>query len=103
MNIPQVLGYTRIAGTPVVTGLYTMLLALVAFAIFGSSSGRGGVFHHDHRTKRGDIAWKTSSRERQQRTVIRRHQQSLSQPLKTRLILSAKLDETTPARFALRL
>jgi len=23
MNIPQVLGYTRIAGTPVVTGLYT--------------------------------------------------------------------------------
>src|ERR1700745_2292770 len=37
MNIPQVLGYTRIAGTPVVTGLYTVLLSLVAFAIFGSS------------------------------------------------------------------
>jgi len=37
MNIPQVLGYTRIAGTPVVTGLYTVLLPLVAFAIFGSS------------------------------------------------------------------
>src|SRR5262249_51050099 len=37
MNIPQVLGYTRIAGTPVVTGLYTLLLPLVAFAIFGSS------------------------------------------------------------------
>jgi MFS superfamily sulfate permease-like transporter len=37
MNIPQVLGYTRIAGTPVVTGLYTMLLPLVAFAVFGSS------------------------------------------------------------------
>ena len=32
MNIPQVLGYTRIAGTPVVTGLYTVLLPLVAFA-----------------------------------------------------------------------
>jgi hypothetical protein len=31
MNIPQVLGYTRIAGTPVVTGLYTVLLPLVAF------------------------------------------------------------------------
>src|SRR5580658_6808286 len=37
MNIPQVLGYTRIAGTPVVTGLYTLLLPLVAFAAFGSS------------------------------------------------------------------
>ena len=37
MNIPQVLGYTRIAGTPVVTGLYTVLLPLVAFAAFGSS------------------------------------------------------------------
>ena len=37
MNIPQVLGYTRIAGTPVVTGLYTVLLPLVAFALFGSS------------------------------------------------------------------
>jgi sulfate permease, SulP family len=37
MNIPQVLGYTRIAGTPVVTGLYTVLLPVVAFAVFGSS------------------------------------------------------------------
>lgn len=37
INIPQVLGYTRIAGTPVVTGLYTVLLPLAAFAIFGSS------------------------------------------------------------------
>ncbi len=37
MSIPQVLGYTRIAGTPVVTGLYTLLLPLVAFAVFGSS------------------------------------------------------------------
>lgn len=37
MNIPQVLGYTGIAGTPVVTGLYTVLLPLVAFAVFGSS------------------------------------------------------------------
>src|SRR5215831_18779210 len=37
MNIPQVLGYTRIAGTPVVTGLYTVLLPLAAFAVFGSS------------------------------------------------------------------
>src|SRR6516164_7045340 len=37
MNIPQVLGYTRIAGTPIVTGLYTVLLPLAAFAVFGSS------------------------------------------------------------------
>jgi SulP family sulfate permease len=37
VNIPQSLGYTKIAGTPVVTGLYTLLLPLVAFATFGSS------------------------------------------------------------------
>ena len=37
MNIPQALGYTKIAGTPVVTGLYTLLLPLLAFAVFGSS------------------------------------------------------------------
>lgn len=37
MNAPQVLGYTRIAGMPVVTGLYTLLLPLLAFALFGSS------------------------------------------------------------------
>ncbi len=37
MNIPQVLGYARIAGMPIVTGLYTVLLPPVLFAIFGSS------------------------------------------------------------------
>ena len=37
MNIPQVLGYARIAGMPVVTGLYTVLLPILAFAVFGSS------------------------------------------------------------------
>ncbi|KXV72378.1 SulP family inorganic anion transporter [Acetobacter cerevisiae] len=37
MNIPQVLGYARIAGMPAVTGLYTVLLPLVAFAGVGSS------------------------------------------------------------------
>jgi sulfate permease, SulP family len=37
MNIPQALGYTKIAGMPVVTGLYTLLLPLVGFAAFGSS------------------------------------------------------------------
>src|ERR1700678_1711782 len=37
MNIPQALGYTSIAGTPAVTGFYTLLLPLLAFAAFGSS------------------------------------------------------------------
>ncbi|KVZ47297.1 transporter [Burkholderia ubonensis] len=37
MDIPQVLGYARIAGMPAVTGLYTVFLPLVAFAIFGAS------------------------------------------------------------------
>jgi MFS superfamily sulfate permease-like transporter len=37
INIAQVLGYARIAGMPVVTGLYTLLLPPVAFALFGSS------------------------------------------------------------------
>ena len=37
MNIPQALGYTKIAGTPVATGLYTLLLPPLAFAVFGSS------------------------------------------------------------------
>ena len=37
MNIPQALGYTKIAGTPVITGLYTLLFPLLAFAAFGSS------------------------------------------------------------------
>jgi high affinity sulfate transporter 1 len=37
MNIPQALGYTKIAGTPLVTGFYTLLLPLLAFAAFGSS------------------------------------------------------------------
>ncbi|HET7486367.1 MAG TPA: SulP family inorganic anion transporter [Acidimicrobiales bacterium] len=37
LAIPEVMGYTRIAGTPVVTGLYTILLPALAFAVFGSS------------------------------------------------------------------
>ena len=35
--IPEVMGYTKISGTPVVTGLYTMLLPTALFALFGSS------------------------------------------------------------------
>jgi sulfate permease, SulP family len=37
MDIPQVLGYARIAGMPTVTGLYTALLPIAAFAIVGAS------------------------------------------------------------------
>jgi MFS superfamily sulfate permease-like transporter len=35
---PEVMGYTKIAGTPVITGLYTILIPIVAFAIFGCRS-----------------------------------------------------------------
>src|SRR5262245_42542402 len=37
LGIPEVMGYTKIIGTPVITGLYTLLLPVLAFAIFGSS------------------------------------------------------------------
>lgn len=37
INIPQAMGYTKIAGTPVISGLYTLLLPVVAFAVFGAS------------------------------------------------------------------
>src|SRR6266516_1540038 len=37
VSIPVALGYAKIAGMPVVTGLYTLLLPMAAFAILGSS------------------------------------------------------------------
>jgi MFS superfamily sulfate permease-like transporter len=37
LAIPETMGYTKIAGTPVITGLYTILLPLAVFALFGSS------------------------------------------------------------------
>ncbi len=37
MNIPQAMGYARIAGMPVITGIYTLLLPICAFAALGSS------------------------------------------------------------------
>jgi sulfate permease, SulP family len=37
LAIPEVMGYTKIAGMPVVTGLYTILLPLAIFAVLGSS------------------------------------------------------------------
>lgn len=37
LAIPEVMGYTKIAGTPVITGLYTILIPTILFALFGSS------------------------------------------------------------------
>lgn len=37
LAIPEVMGYTKIAGMPVVTGLYTILIPMALFAVFGSS------------------------------------------------------------------
>ena len=37
LAIPEVMGYTKISGTPVITGLYTILVPSALFAIFGSS------------------------------------------------------------------
>jgi sulfate permease, SulP family len=37
IGIPEVLGYAKIAGMPLVTGLYTMLLPMAVFAVLGSS------------------------------------------------------------------
>jgi sulfate permease, SulP family len=37
LGIPEVMGYTKIAGMPVVTGLYTILVPIAVFAILGSS------------------------------------------------------------------
>src|SRR4051812_5419175 len=34
---PEVMGYTKIAGTPVITGLYPILIPVLAFALVGSS------------------------------------------------------------------
>jgi high affinity sulfate transporter 1 len=37
LAIPEVMGYTQIAGMPVITGLYTILLPVFVFALLGSS------------------------------------------------------------------
>jgi sulfate permease, SulP family len=37
LGIPEVMGYAKIAGTPVITGLYTILVPIAVFAILGSS------------------------------------------------------------------
>ena len=37
LAIPEVMGYTQIAGMPVITGLYTILIPIALFALLGSS------------------------------------------------------------------
>ncbi|HEV2934228.1 MAG TPA: SulP family inorganic anion transporter [Streptosporangiaceae bacterium] len=37
LGVPEVLGYAKIAGMPLVTGLYTLLLPMAVFAVLGSS------------------------------------------------------------------
>ena len=37
LAIPEVMGYTKIAGMPVVTGLYTILIPMALYAFFGAS------------------------------------------------------------------
>ncbi len=37
LGIPEVMGYTSIAGMPVITGLYTILIPIAVFAVIGSS------------------------------------------------------------------
>ena len=37
LGIPEVMGYTKIAGMPVITGLYTILVPIAVFAVLGSS------------------------------------------------------------------
>jgi len=37
LAIPEVMGYTSIAGMPVITGLYTIVLPVILFALLGSS------------------------------------------------------------------
>jgi hypothetical protein len=48
------MGYSKIAGTPVVTGLYTLLLPLVAFAarVVALPGGGGGLGHRRHPGRR---------------------------------------------------
>lgn len=37
ISIPEVMGYTKISGTPIITGIYTILFPMLIFAIWGAS------------------------------------------------------------------
>ena len=59
LGIPEVLGYAKIAGMPLVTGLYTMLLPMAVFAVLGSvpaPRGRRGFRHRGHPRRRAHRA-----------------------------------------------
>src|SRR6516165_4191424 len=55
LGIPAVLGYAKIAGMPLVTGLYTMLLPMAAFAVLGSFRDRGHTRRSAHRSRSGGL------------------------------------------------
>ncbi|MGH3223600.1 MAG: SulP family inorganic anion transporter [Streptosporangiaceae bacterium] len=59
LGIPEVLGYAKIAGMPLVTGLYTLLLPMAVFAVLGSS--RHLVVAADSATASGSPSWLRSS------------------------------------------
>ena len=55
--IPEVMGYTSIAGTPIVTGLYTIIFPTLIFALLGHRRGtRGGPERSRHRRRHPRIA-----------------------------------------------
>lgn len=37
ISIPEVMGYTKISGTPIITGIYTILFPMLIFALLGAS------------------------------------------------------------------
>jgi sulfate permease, SulP family len=37
LGIPEVMGYTKISGTPIATGLYTLMVPALVFAVLGAS------------------------------------------------------------------
>jgi len=37
VSIPEVMGYTKISGTPIITGIYTILFPMLIYSIFASS------------------------------------------------------------------
>jgi MFS superfamily sulfate permease-like transporter len=50
LGIPEVMGYTKIAGTPTVTGLYTMSLPLIVCGLWciASTGGRSRLRNSRH-------------------------------------------------------
>ena len=37
ISIPEVMGYTKISGTPIITGIYSLLFPMLIFAVLGAS------------------------------------------------------------------